>query len=124
LRVTSGTTSQQKPFHLRRVQRTYAAPFAHEPPAQLSQQPHLIAGDPWPVTLSREFVGKANCERRKRTQYLSLRRIDQHESLPFPGKKGQDAPSVSRWDYAGASAAITATGAGSQASVGIIRGAA
>src|SRR5271166_1921073 len=121
VRVTSGTTSKQKPFHLNRVQRVCAAAFAHKPAAQVGQQPHLIAGGTWPITLSREFVGKASRERRKRTQYPTLRRIDQHESLPSLGKKGQAAPSVSRWDYAGPIAAITASGAGSQASVGIIR---
>jgi hypothetical protein len=121
VRVTSGTTSQQKPFHLRRVQRVCAEALAHEPATQVSQQPHVIAADTWPITLSREFVGKANCERRKRTQYPTLRRIDQHESLPFPSRKGEAAPSVSRWDYAGPSTAITASGAAFQASVGIIR---
>jgi hypothetical protein len=80
LRVTSGATSQQKPFHLRRVQRICAAPLVHEPAAQVSQQPHLIADDTWPITLSREFVGKANGERRKRTRYLVVWAIDRPRS--------------------------------------------
>ena len=40
-------------------------PLAHEPAAQVSQQPHLIADDTWPKTLSREFIDKANCEQIK-----------------------------------------------------------
>ena len=65
LRVTSGPTSRQKPFHLGRVQPVRAEALAHEPAAQVGQQPHVIANDTWPIALSREFAGKASRERQK-----------------------------------------------------------
>ncbi len=80
--VTSGTASTHKPFHLSRVQLLCADVLAQEPSAQVGHQPHLIANGAWPITLLREFFGEAGRERRKRTQYPNLRRINRHENLP------------------------------------------
>src|SRR5437764_207503 len=54
--VTSGATGTQKAFHLACVQISRAEALVPEPTAQVGQQPHLLTGGTWPITLVREFV--------------------------------------------------------------------
>ena len=57
--------------------------------------------------MPRELVREARRERRKRTENMDLRWIDQHGCFPFPGKKEEFARIVGQSDYADPNAAIT-----------------